>query len=313
MSEQARSNPPSEQTETPPPTLGRAFTLALLPAQSALAYGPAWSTLCGAWAAHSEGWTVDRLLGLAVTLIITELLWSSWRAQLIDADWPAYLVDHPLPAFGGRLLAFPYVLPTSPLGRALGFWGRVRRWARETLSLQRRGALVALPVLPVLILVFSALLGRPAVVLSAAALALILLEWQTSRRGQRHEALRAGLEIGLSWLAGHLVLGTLTVPSLALACCYAIAYQGILRQGLSPLTRPTFSLALLLGGQAAALGVVLWAVRPQVPLTVLGMGWLLAPQVLLLAAPQESRPAGAYWNRIVPFIMLAMLLAAWTI
>ena len=142
------------------------------------------------------------MLSLVVALFIAEVLWASWRAHLTDVNWEAYVAAHPLPAQGDRLPALPYTGPLSPLGRVLKKWGQVRRWIRESLPAEQRGATIALPVLPPLILFLSALVGWRLLVLSLAALCLPLLEWRLSRRGAALSALQAGLEIGLSWLAG---------------------------------------------------------------------------------------------------------------
>jgi hypothetical protein len=300
---------------TPFQSIGRSVTLLLLPSGSTVPLGPAWAVLCGAWAAVRWQWNTGALLALIVTIFIAEVLWSSWRAHVIDMDWSSYLADHPLPEKGEPLSTLPYTTPWSPLGRTLKRWSQIHRWMRESLPPRRRGALLAVPILPPLILLLAALIGRQMLLLSVAALALILVEWRVARRAYRHTALQAGLEIGLSWLAGHIVFAPLTAISFALACCYAVAYQGALDAAStqSGENRRAWSLALLFGGQAAAAIVVLSRGNPATPLAATAMGLLLAPQLLLLAHPQTQRAASWYLRRAAPFFMLAMPVAAWTI
>jgi hypothetical protein len=149
--------------------------------------------------------------------------------------------------------------------------------------------------------------------LSAAALSLAAIEWRVARRGDAHEALQAGLEIGLSWLAGHTVFGSLTWTSFALACSYAVAYQGALSLGRRD---RAWSLALLYGGQAMA---ALWLLLPGHPSPVnaayaaLGMGVLLVPQLLLLSGFETNGHEAWYVRRAAPFVMAAMALAAWVV
>jgi hypothetical protein len=172
--------------------------------------------------------------------------------------------------------------------------------------------LLALPILPVLILLLSALVGWQVLALSMAALALILIEWRMVRRGVAQDALRAGLEIGLSWLAGHVVLAPLSAASLVLACCFALSYQGAfayMRAGGCP-ERRARALTFLFGGQAMGALVVLWQAPPTPAWAALAIGLLQAPQLLLLS---RSEPAARHVRRAAPFLMVAMQIAAWAV
>jgi hypothetical protein len=225
-------------------------------------------------------------------------------------DWTNYFAARPLPARGDPMPGLPYTTPWSPLGRFLGRIGQVRRWLRETLPIERRGALLTLPILPPLILLLSAAISWQMLVLSLAALSLSLTEWFVARRGQTHKALQAGLEIGLSWLAGHAALGPLTWVSLTLAICYALAYQGALSLGDS---RRLWSLALFCGGQLAATIVLILQERPLAALAAGALGLLLTPQLLLLAGLEIDDRGIWYLRRAIPFFMIAMSVAAWAV
>ena len=265
-----------------------------------------WAALCGAWAAGNWRWKANRLPSLVLVLFLTEVLWSAWRALLVDMRWAEYVATHPLPRQGDPLPGLPYTTPWSPLGRLLGWAGRVRRWMRETLPVERRGALTTLPILPPLILVLAAAAGQQMFILSLAALALSAIEWRVSQHGKAHKSLQAGLEIGLSWLAGHIVFGPLTWVSFTLACCYALAYQGALSLESK---RRSWALALMYGGQVSALALLIWL---RYPLPAVAVGLLCAPQLLLVAGLVGNREAW-YLRRAAPFIMLSMLVAAWAV
>lgn len=300
--------------------LGSTIALLLLPGQSILALMPLWSVLCGGLMAYVQARTAihnpQALLALLLAVSIVGVLWSTWRALLVDVDWAGCFARYPLPA--PRLLSgLPYTTPWSPLGRLLARSNQLRRWSRDA-PVEIRGAWYTLIVLPALILVLSALAGWPLLVLSLAALALSLIEWRVSRHSQAHLALQAGMQVGLGWLAGHVALAPLTWPVVALACCYAIAYQGTLRLGQSTLEMGAHSSALrfLYGGQAAALALLGLLGRP---LTAILTAALFAPQWLLLVGfiPRQDstttlQPAHRwYLQSALPFCMLAMLAAAW--
>jgi hypothetical protein len=126
------------------------------------------------------------------------------------------------------------------------------------------------------------------------------------------------MQVGLGWLAGHITLAPITWPAMALACSYAIAYQGalVLAQPSLERGRRNGALLLLYGGQTAALALLALLARP---LTALLAAFLLAPQWLLLAGlafegavDAAPRPAHKwYLERALPFCMIAMLAAAW--
>jgi hypothetical protein len=302
---------------------GRAITLMLIPSRSVIGLVPAWAVLCGALAAGGLRWTYpgtlspQPLIALGLTVFIVEVLWATWRALLVDIDWADCFTRYPLPKPRAPVPGLPYTTPWSPLGRLLGRASQWRVWA-ETAPLEARGAWFTLPWLPPLAWVLSAVVGWPLVVLSFAALALSLLEWRTARRDQVRSALQAAALVGLGWLAGYTLLHPLdwtprTWASVTLACCYAIAYQGALaldrQASLAPPHRHGWPLALLCGGQAAALALLVLLEQPVVA-TLAGL--MLAPQLLLLAQLRTDAPRW-YLRHAVPFMMGAMLVGAWAV
>ena len=316
--------------------LGNSIGLLVLPGRSLLALVPIWAVLCGACMAVRTTPTPNTpqaLLALLLAIPIVGVIWSTWRALLVDVDWQDCFQRYPLPA-PGRLSGLPYATPWSPLGRFVTRAGRFRRWSEHT-PLEVRSAWYSLLVLPALNLALSALAGWPLLVLSLAALALSLIEWRVSRRsprrslrrGSRHEhiSLQAGVQVGLGWLAGYTAFAPLTWAAVTLACCYAIAFQGALALALPTLhaERRTRALGFFYLGQAAALAQLVVLDRS---LSAALAAFLLVPQWLLLAAlgqesapnhaenaPQDTAqaPSKRYVQRALPFCMLAMLAAAW--
>lgn len=293
-------------------TIGRAFTLLIAPTGAQAALGPAWSVLCGAIASGNWRWERDRLLNLLAVLFVAEILWSTWRAVLVDMDWPTYIDAHPLPERGDAMLLPPYTTPWSPLGRLFDGWGKLRHWIDKTLPIERRSALLTLPILPPLIIVLSAMIGTQVLALSMMVLALTSIEWRLACRGKTHHSLQASSEIAASWLAGHLVFGPLTWQSFILACCYALVYQGALYlrdERLSPGAR-SWALALMYGGQSAALGFLITLGHPLAAMT---LGLLGTPQLLLLTRLDSNGKNVRYLRQAAPFLMISMLIAAWMI
>ena len=297
---------PTDRTDFSP-IIGRATTLLLLPTHARAGLIPTWAVLSGVLAANSWQWRGQKWIVLPVTLFIAEILWSTWRSLLVDLDWLAYLRTHPLPAQGDPIFRLPYTTPGSPLGKLLVKWGQIRLWMRKTLSGERRGAILAIPLLPLLILCLSALCGREILLLSTAALALSVIEWRIARNSRSSPSLQAGLEIGLCWLAGHSILAPLTWPSFTLACCYALAYQGMLSTGTKPRAWP---LALTYGGQIGALiGLALW----KHPLAAAVNGILCALQWLFLIRFYSDRGRAQYLKHISPLVVLSMVVSAWAV
>ena len=311
-------------------TIGHSFTLLLMPSGSRVAFGPAWAVLSGACAAASSLWreaTVSAvspvpnalvegashsLLTLVLVLLIAEVLWSTWRALLVAMGRPIPNCDRQLQAGTDPALSLPYTTPWSPLGRLRGSWGETRRRLQQAASAEASAALPTLVILVPLILVLSALAGSQMVLLSLAAISLAIVEWRIARRRIPHSAVQAALEIGLGWLAGHSLLHQLTVSSFILACCFAISYQGALSLDAddqpSTVSRRTWSLSLLMGGQVAASALL---VLTGHPLAAVLVAMLLAPQMLLVSRLGQGASHTWFLQRALPFLMVAMPIAGW--
>jgi hypothetical protein len=190
----------------------RGVSLVLLPAASVVALVPAWAVLCGTLAARDEGWPFhvapdpQGWIFCALAVFIVQVLWSTGQGLLIESTHshsPSKRIPDQPSQSGPRHsgLKLPYVTPWSPLGR-LG-----QRWRTNSLT---ESARLTLALVPLLVMVLSALIGWQMVVLSLAATALTLIERHIAQRGHTTSALEAGTLVGLGWLAGHIVLSPIT-------------------------------------------------------------------------------------------------------
>jgi hypothetical protein len=302
----------STQTKRVPPTLAATKMPVLLRLlHSETWVGPAWAVLCGTLASSNWRFAPASIARLFLTAFLAQVLWIGWRTGLVETNWRTVIGTYPVPAPGTLTSTLPYLLPGSPAGRALRLGDRLLRW-RHTLPFGYHSTLIAIGALPPLILSLSALIDWRVTALSLAAIALALIEWRVSWHGNTHRALCAGTEIGLSWLAGHVIWAPLKPLSLVFACCYAIAYQGMLAH-LDPRTsrHRLGELAFLEIGQLAALVAVMLTATSGALLAGTIIGLLLAPQVLLLNHPEAAVSPRSYVRRAVPYLMISMSIAAW--
>jgi chlorophyll synthase len=262
--------------------------------------GPAWAALCGAVA---SGWLTlsgENLLFLLIALFLADALWGTLWHLIAERDWfvPS---SWPSQAQEANLAVLPYTAPGSPshrLGRRLAWW-RAAFWPRLGSALL--GLVVALP----LTLTLAIILGQRAIILTSAALAIMVLALLHARR---HSApplsLRAILEMGFAWLAGHIAFGPLTLWSFLLATCYTVAYHSCLKLAVNGGKRWS---TLLKVSQAAVIALLIFLRQPVVAGVV---GLLLLPQMLLQPFLGQGEVELWYLRQTRPFLMAGMLLAA---
>jgi chlorophyll synthase len=262
--------------------------------------GPAWAALCGAVA---SGWLTlsgENLLFLLIALFLADALWGTLWHLIAERDW-FVSSNWPSQAQEVNLTVLPYTAPGSPshrLGRRLAWW-RAVFWPRMGSALL--GLVVALP----LTLVLAIILGQRAIILTSAALAIMVLALLRARRhGTPPLSLRAILEMGLAWLAGHVAFEPLTLWSFLLATCYTVAYHSCLKLAVNSGKRWS---TLLKVSQAAVIGLLIFLRQPVVAGVV---GLLLLPQMLLQPFLGQGEVELWYLRRTRPFLMAGMLLAA---
>lgn len=266
---------------------------------------PGWASLCGVVASGGFGWQGRDWLRLALLIVLVDGGWGTLWAAMGSTNWATPLRRWRNWRFGEPVIILPYTLPGSFGDRASRWLGQLRTWWGDVLWPACGPALSAIAVaLPVTALL-GALLGPELLLLSAAALAVMQLglAWEGGR-GSITPEWDAVVAVTLPWLAGHAAFGSLTLSSTGLALAFALAW-GAAWRARSPLGR-----ALGVGAQflAATLSVAL-----HHPLAAGGLLLLLAPQLVLLPWLRRGQPASWYVRHTRPWLMVAMLVAAWTL
>jgi chlorophyll synthase len=267
--------------------------------------GPAWAALCGAVA---SGWLTlsgENLLFLLIVLFLADALWGTLWYLIAGEGWLVSSATEPSQLQQGSSAALPYTAPGSPSHRIFGRLGRTRgRW--RVVSRPRPGsALLGLVVALPLTLILAIILGQRVIILTVAALATMVLALiRTRRYGAPPLFLRAILEMGLAWLAGHTAFGPLTSWSFLLATLYVVAYHSCLKLARTSEKR---WLTLLKVSQAAIVVLLVYLKQPVVAGVI---GLLLLPQMLLQPFLDQSEVGLWYLRRTGPFLMAGMLSAA---
>lgn len=247
---------------------------------------PPWATLCGALASSSVRLDLADGARLALAILLVEGWGTAWRA-MASTDWTTLLravADHPpeQPVF--RL---PYARSDAPGARIGHGLSRLIAWGREAVSNAGGQALGQVLLGLALSLAVAVPLGTPSLLLTFGAVALMQLAVVVDRgRGTIPGGWDAVLRVGLPWLAGHTAFADLTLPSLALAAAFSLTLSGT--------GRP-----LWFAGQLLAALLFIPLHRP-----------LVVPFLVLLLVPQWALLTAAAGNRAVPWLAVAMLLAA---
>jgi hypothetical protein len=262
-----------------------------------------WAVLCGALASNHLRWEGQALLTLVLVLLLAEVAWGSLWDLASGTDWFGPLVECWPPARPASWRGLPYTQPRSPGGRMLRGLNRFAGWWRHAFWPAAGPALLGAAAAMVLAVALALLLPVRLRPLNAALVALLGLGLFQRRRGKDSAAGQALVQVGLSWLAGHVAFAGMSLASLGLALAFAAAGLGLLKVEDGHSGR----LWLANGGQAAA---ALWLAAFGQPLAAGVVGLLWFGQVAL----QPSLQAGARPDRIVqralPWMMAAMLVAA---
>jgi hypothetical protein len=268
--------------------------------------GPAWACLCGVVASGGFDWQNGYFIRLALLILLVDGGWGTLWAALGSTDWATPLRrwrDWRLGELGPTL---PYTLPNSPGDRVSRCLGQLRVWWRNVLWPTCGPALSSVVVaLPVTILL-GTLLGPELLLLSAAALAVaqLGLAWEGGR-GATAPGWDAIVAVALPWLAGHIAFGgSPTSHSIGLAVAFALAWGSTWRF-MSVEGRTLGVSAQLL---ATALLVALYH-----PLAAGSLLLLLVPQLALIPWLWHGQSASWYVRHARPWLMAAMMIAAWAL
>lgn len=259
--------------------------------------GPAWAALCGVVASGGFDWQGEDFVRLSLLLLLADGGWGTLWAALGATNWATPLRLWRNWRFGEPVSALPYTLPDSPGDRASRWLGQLRAWLRDILWPACGPALSAIAVaLPVTALL-AALLGPELLLLSLAALAVMQL-------GLVWRGCNAAVAVMLPWLAGHIAFGSLASGSAGLALAFTLAWGANRRAG-APWARA-------LGASAQFLALALLVALRQ-PLAAGGLALLIVPQLALLPWLRRGQSAAWYARHARPWLMAAMLLAAWAL
>ena len=267
--------------------------------------GPTWAALCGVIASNSFAWQGDDWLRLAFLVLLVEGGWGTLWAALGNTDWAMPLRSWRGWSAGQPSAALPYTRPGSPGGRASHWLGQLRTWWWDDLRPNCGPALSAVAIALPITAALSGLLGPELVLLSLAAIAVMQLglAWE-SGRGTVTPEWDAAIAVLLPWMAGHIAFGSLTVKSAVVAFFFAIAYGAVWRAG-SRLGRVLYAAAHLV---VAAVIIALY--RPlEAGATLL----LLIPPAALAPWVRQGEPVAWYLRHTRPWLMVAMLTAAWAL
>jgi hypothetical protein len=243
------------------------------------------------------------LLTLALVLLLAELAWGSLWDLAAGTDWFRPLAESWPPARPAGWRGLPYTRPRSPGGRLVRSLNRLAGWWRESFWPAAGAALLGAIAAAALAVVLALLLPDRLRPLYAALVALLGLGLVRQRRGKDSAAAQAVVQVGLSWLAGHLAFAEMSVASLALALTFAAAALGLLKVNAGQHA----GLWLANGGQAAS---VLWLAAFEQPLAAGAVGLLLFGQIALQPALRTGVEPGRIVRRALPWMMVAMLVAA---
>lgn len=267
--------------------------------------GPAWAAVCGAAA---SGWLTlsgENLLFLLIVLFLADALWGTLWHLIAERDWLVSSANWLSQAQEATLTALPYTAPGSPSHRIFGRLGRKLAWWRMVFWPRLGSTLLGLVVTLPLVLVLAVILGQRVIILTVAALAIMMLAFLGARRNSAPPlSLRAILEMGFAWLAGHTAFGPLTLWSFLLAAFYTVAYHSCLKLATNS---GKLWPSLLKVSQAAVIALLIFLKQPVVAGVV---GLLLLPQMLLQPFLGQGEVELWYLRRTGPFLMAGMLLAA---
>lgn len=267
--------------------------------------GPAWAGLCGVVASGGFGWQGGDFLRLALLILLVDGGWGTLWAALGSTNWATPLRRWRKWHYGDPLRRLPYTLPGSPGDRASRWLGQLHAWWRDVFWPTCGAAFSAIAIALPVTVVLGALLGQELLLLSAAAFAAMQLgvAWEGGQ-GNVAPGWDAVVAVTLPWLAGHAAFGSLTLSSVGMALVFALAWGSAWRAG------STWGCTLWVGAQllAAALLAALYH-----PLAAGFLLLLLVPQLALLPWLRRSQPASWYVRHTRPWLMVAMLVAAWVL
>jgi hypothetical protein len=299
--------------------VGHITQLRLRPIRPLWSVGPGWAAIGGAVASGGFALAPQTLLSLVLTWLLADavlgVVWDLGSGK--GGIWHALLTAR-LPDSAPALRFLPYTQPASPGRRLAERLSRWRRWWQETFSPQAGAEFAALVAALGLALLLGAILGRDALALTLLSIALSWLAAlaHRSERATSQDVVTLWHALGgfgIPWLLGSLVMGRPTWVVIALGCCYAITYFGLVHQAIGEALRPQAVPGFRLIGASQVAAIFLLA-GLRYPLAAGAAAILLLPQwgLHIWAADHLATP-GAFLRCIQPFVVLSLLIAAWAV
>jgi hypothetical protein len=270
------------------------------------AFVSAWSVVCGILASNHALWNGEDLLTLALVLGLVTLGWGSLWNLVSDAGWVQPPDRDRSRAYRTVLPAPPFTRPRSPAGQLLRAFETLVGWWQGVLWPAAGEALTTAFLCTLLLVALSALLPVPLVWLHAAFAVIVGMGAWMRRRSAAPLAGQCGVAVGLGWMAGYVVFAGFDAPSLALAFLYSGAAWGIVRMQAG---RPA-GLWLLAGTQTISGAILVWLGQP---LAAGALALLLLGQIALHLSSLDSSEAALAARRTWPWLLAAMLVAAWAL
>jgi hypothetical protein len=267
--------------------------------------GPTWACLCGVVASKGFTWQGEDWARLVLLILLVDGGWGTLWAALGNTDWAAALRRWRNWRAAQQGPSLPYTLPGSPGDRVSRWLGQLRGWWRDVLWPGCGPALSAIAIAVPVTALLAALLGPQLLLLSLGTLAVMQLgvAW-VSGRGAVTPEWDAPIAVLLPWLAGHVAFAPLTPTSAGTALVVALAWAAAWRVG-SPWGR------LGLVGSHLLLATLLVGLFH--PLRAGALFLLLIPQLALFPWMRQGQPASWYTRHTRPWLMAAMLVAAWSL
>lgn len=284
------------------PEIGQLVRLDVTLRGSGLWLGPIWAIVCGIITSGGWKWSGASLLQAVLVFFLVDGAWATLWAAAAETDWAT-----PARQWGQAEVTpvhtLPYTQPNTPGDRAMRWLAHTVRWWREHLRPSIGSAVSTIILCVAFSVALSAVLGWPAIALSAAGAAVVQLGVVVGGgTGRPLPALKATLDIGLGWLLAHAVFAPLSVPSALLAVAFAVVYGT--------------GLTLIEGGRRATVwnmaqfAVAGLLVLMRQPVAALAVFLMVIPQMLL--EPSLRRGMRGMWfvRSTQAWLMIAMLIGA---
>jgi len=293
-------------SEPTSPATGQLIRLDVFFRTGGLWLGPVWAVLCGIIASGRFTWNARGLLLAGLTFFLVDGLWATLWSAIGETNWAAIAARWNASPPPLRMRALPYTQPGAPGDRATHWLSQLLHWWTTELQPTTNTTIPSIVICLVLGAALSAILGWQMLTLSAAALATIQIGLVINRAsGQPVPAVKAALEVGLAWLAGHVAFGQVSFLSVLAAALFTITYTGGLQLAEHNSGLPNWRWSQLIVGLVLLIA--------QQPVAALAMFSILFAQLLLEPALRNGRSTAWFLRSSQAWLIAAMLITAFTI